>query len=90
MKKKLEEYKNDKDYIVVDADEEDPAFVVKKFTDQDWDQLEDYLDEHPLFMKEFDIDKIDQNPLLSALQAIKYDEGAEQILEKLYVTFVSN
>ena len=87
MQQQFEQYKNDKDYICVDAEGDEPAIVCKKFSDQDWDNLNNYIDQHPLFMKEFTIDDLENNEYVKALQTLKYDASAEQNLEKLYVIF---
>lgn len=78
----LEKYKNDESVIVLE-DEEDGVIVTKKFTDDDWKKLDDMIETHPLFSKT--PGNIKDNELLQALQAIKYDEDAEKILEQLYV-----
>lgn|SRR3990167_9592247 len=80
-KQKLLKYKDDDRYIVVQDDEE--VIVAEKFTDDDWTKVEQMIDTHPLFSK--DMADIENNELLQALQAIKYDESAETILENLYV-----
>ena len=87
MQKQFEQYKNDKDYICVDAEGDETAIVCKKFSEQDWDNLNNYIDQHPLFMKEFTIDDLENNEYVKALQTLKYDASAEQNLEKLYVIF---
>lgn len=76
----LDKYGNDERYICIE--EEDDVVVTKKWEQEDWDKMENMIDTHPLFAKE--IDDIENNELLQALQQIKYDESAEVILEKLY------
>lgn len=85
MQKQFEKFKDDKDYICVDAEGGEPAIVCKKFSDKDWDNLNSYIDTHPLFMKEFTLDDLDNNEYVKALQTLKYDASAEDTLEKLYV-----
>ena len=81
MKALLEKYKDDDSVLLVD--DEDGPIVTKRFNDEDWDKVNDMIDNHPLFSK--NTTNIEDNELLQALQAIKYDEDAEKILEQLYV-----
>lgn len=81
---RLQKYKDDDKYIIIQDDDE--LIVAEKFTDDDWAKVEDMIDTHPLFAK--DMSDIENNELLQALQAIKYDETAETILENLYVCAV--
>ena len=78
----LAKYKDDKDFVCVqDGDE---VIVTPKFTDEDWKKVDDMFENHPMFsMNNADIEN---NEMLQALQAIKYDESAEKILENLYVS----
>jgi len=82
-KEKLAKYKDDEDYICYEDEEEAEVYVAKKFSDDDWKNVEKMIDEHPLFCKEFK--DVESNDLLLALQTLKYDESAEKILENLYV-----
>ena len=77
---KLAKYKDDDRYICVEDDGE--VLVAEKFSDEDWKKVEDMIDNHPLFSKNFE--DVEHNEMLQALQAIKYDESAETILENLY------
>lgn len=79
-KELLAKYKDDDSVILVE--DEYGMFATPKFKDDDWEKLNEMIDNHPLFSKKMDIEN---NELLQALQAIKYDETAEQILENLYV-----
>ena len=79
-KERLAKYKDDDRYICVEDDGE--VIVAEKFTDEDWKKVEDMIDSHPLFSRSFD--DVQGNEMLQALQAIKYDEDAETILENLY------
>lgn len=76
----LEKYKDDASVILVE--DEEGVIVTKKFTDEDWQKVDEMIDNHPLFSKK--AGNIEENELLQALQAIKYDESAEKILEQLY------
>lgn len=76
----LAKYKDDETVTILE--DEDGLFVTPKFGEADWAKLNDMIDNHPLFSKTADIEN---NELLQALQAIKYDESAEKILENLYV-----
>lgn len=80
-RERLLKYKDDDKYIIIQDD--DDVIVAEKFTDDDWTKVEEMIDTHPLFSK--DVGNIENNELLQALQAIKYDETAETILENLYV-----
>lgn len=77
----LEKYKDDDSVLLVE--DEEGLIVTKKFTEEDWDKVNDMIDNHPLFSK--NASNVEDNELLQALQAIKYDETAENILEQLYV-----
>jgi hypothetical protein len=79
-KELLAKYKDDDSVILVE--DEYGMFATPKFKEEDWDKLNDMIDNHPLFSKNIDVEN---NELLQALQAIKYDETAEKILENLYV-----
>lgn len=79
-----EKYKDDDRYLLIEDGED--LIITPKFTDDDWKKLDKMLDEHPLFAK--DLSNVEDNELLQALQAIKYDEPAEKILEQLYVGVV--
>ena len=76
----LEKYKDDDTVICVEDGDE--LIVAPKFTDEDWKKVDQMIDQHPLFSK--NTGDIGNNELLQALQAIKYDESAEKILENLY------
>lgn len=80
-KETLAKYKDDDRYICL-QDEDGDVGVVEKFTDEDWNRVENMIDTHPLFSKDFK--DLENNELLQALQALKYDEDAETILENLY------
>lgn len=83
---RLQKYKDDDKYIIIQDDDE--LIIAEKFTDDDWTKVEEMIDTHPLFAK--DMADIENNELLQALQAIKYDESAETILENLYVCFFAD
>ena len=76
----LDKYKDDDSVLLIE--DEDGIIVTKKFTDEDWKKVDEMIDNHPLFSK--NPGNVEDNELLQALQAIKYDESAEQILEQLY------
>lgn len=76
----LEKYKDDDSVLLVE--DEEGVIVTKRFNDDDWQKVNDMIDNHPLFSK--NPGNVEDNELLQALQAIKYDENAEQILEQLY------
>ncbi len=80
---KINKYKDDPNFILQNMDGD--IVVTPKFTDEDWKKVEDMIDTHPLFCKNFS--DVENSPMLQALQSIKYDETAEIILEKLYVHF---
>ena len=87
VEKKLEEYRKDENMIVIEADDEDDVpIVVEKFTEEDWEKLDDYIDSHPLFMNDIKPEDAENNEYISALQSIKYDESAEKIMNNLYVS----
>ena len=78
------QYVDDPDYNVIEDDEGGPTIVAKKYTDEEWDKLFDYMDNHPLFKNDLDWGDVDSNEYLQALQSIKYDEDAEITMERLY------
>lgn len=78
----LAKYKDDESVMILE--DEEGLFLAPKFNDEDWQKVDDMIDNHPLFSKNPDFEN---NELLLALQAIKYDESAETILENLYVRF---
>lgn len=78
----LEKYKDDDGVLLVE--DEEGLIVTKKFNEEDWQKVNDMIDNHPLFSK--NASNVEENELLQALQAIKYDESAEKILEQLYVS----
>jgi len=73
-------YKDDDSVLLVE--DEEGLIVTKKFTDEDWKKVDEMIENHPLFSKK--AGNVEDNELLQALQAIKYDESAEKILEQLY------
>lgn len=85
---KYERYFDDENFIVIEDEEGGPTIVTKKFDDKDWDDVEEYFDTHPLFFNDLTEDDLENNEYLQALQAIKYDRSAEEILEKLYVNLL--
>lgn len=87
QKYKYERYLKDPNFIVIEDDEGGPTIVTKKYTDEDWDRVEDYFDNHPLFINDLTADDLENNEYLQALQAMKYDQEAEVLFEKFYVNF---
>lgn len=84
-KEKYAKYLEDENFIVIEDDEGGPTIVTRKFTDEDWEEAEDYFNKHPLFFNDLTEDDLETNEYLQGLQAIKYDQDAETILERRYV-----
>ena len=63
--------------------------VTKKFEEEDWQKLDDFMNEHPLFNNQYTEKDFEKNEYLQALASIKYDASAEEIMTKLYVRFSS-
>ena len=77
IKQATEHYLASKLKVYITEEEED-TYVGKELTEEETrTQMEEVLN-HPLFMTEIP-DKIENNPHLEALQAIKYDNDAEEI-----------
>jgi hypothetical protein len=79
-------YRDSDDYVSYLDEEEGVIKVTKKFNDEDWDEMDNFFDSHPLFNNDLGAEDLETNEYLQALQAIKYDQNAEEIMEKLYVS----
>lgn len=78
-------YRDSPDYVTYHDEEEKVIKVTKKFTEKDWEEMDSFFDSHPMFNNDLSMDDLKSNEYLQALQAIKYDEDASAIMEKLYV-----
>jgi len=80
-------YRDSPNYITYLDDEEGVIKVTKKFSEDDWKEMDTFMDSHPIFNNDLSGADLETNEYLQALQAIKYDESAEVTMEKLYVPF---
>lgn len=60
--------------------------VTKKFQEEDWQKLDDFMNEHPLFNNKYTEEDFEKNEYLQGLAAMKYDATSEEIMMKLYVS----
>jgi hypothetical protein len=79
-------YRDSEDYVTYHDDEEGVIKVTKKFNEQDWEEMDNFFDSHPMFNNDLSADDLENNQYLQALQALKYDQTAEETMEKLYVS----
>ena len=59
--------------------------MTKKYQEEDWKKLDDFMNEHPLFNNQYKEEDFQKNEYLQALASIKYDASSEEIMTKLYV-----
>jgi hypothetical protein len=86
-KEKWGKYVGDEKYIVIEDEEEGTALVTRRFTDEDWDEMDEYMDKHPMFFNNLSEEDLETNEYLQALQAIVHNEDAETLMERFYVRF---
>jgi tetratricopeptide (TPR) repeat protein len=77
-------YRDSDDYVTYIDEEEGVVKVTKKFKEEDWNKMDDFLNTHPLFNNEYTEADLETNEYLQALHAMKQDINAEQTMEKFY------
>jgi hypothetical protein len=60
-------YRDSPDYVTYVDEEEGVVKVTKKFDDNDWDELENFMDRHPIFNNVYSEKDLETNEYLQAL-----------------------
>jgi hypothetical protein len=60
-------YRDSPDYVTYHDEEEKVIKVTKKFTEEDWEEMDRFLDTHPMFNNEYGADDLENNEYLQAL-----------------------